>query len=113
MHPTILVKRKAEAVGALIYAAEALAKTLNLDPALVAGLHPVGIKDAHVREMMLLEGAANLIQAVAIQEGAIREGVPVETPEPEHADAESQFLAPESAPEPPAEKKPTRGKRKK
>jgi hypothetical protein len=117
MHQTILVKRKAEAAGRLKFAAEALANTLSLDPEVVAGLNPVGIKDSHVREMMFLEGAANLITAVAIKEGAIKESAPVsvETPEPEAAatqlDAESEFLRPteqEPASKKPAAKKSTR-----
>ena len=82
MHPTILAKRKAEAVAKLVFAAEALAETLELDSALIAGLHPIGTHDNQLREMMLLEGAANLIQAVAIQSGAIMEGVSMETAEP-------------------------------
>lgn len=82
MHPTILAKRKAEAVAKLVFASEALAETMELDSALIAGLHPIGTHDNQLREMMLLEGAANLITAVAIQSGAIKEGVSVETPEP-------------------------------
>jgi len=120
MHPTILAKRKADAVGKLSYAAERLAETLDLDSGLIAGLHPVGIHDTLLREMLLLEGAANLITAVAIQAGAITEGVSMETeasephwiepaaevsPEesPEAmAQAESEFLKPEATEEQPA-----------
>ncbi|MGH9426034.1 MAG: hypothetical protein ACRD2L_07005 [Terriglobia bacterium] len=114
MHPTILAKRKADAVGKLTYAAEALAELLNLDSALIAGLHPVGIHDTLLREMLLLEGVANLITAVAIEAGAIQEGVSMETPQKEEADAhwvepttepplapdraqETEFLSPETA----------------
>jgi hypothetical protein len=71
MHPTILVKRKAEAVGRLMTASEALAKALHVDPLLITGLHPVGIRDAHVREMMLLEGVAELVAALASQADGI------------------------------------------
>jgi len=128
MHPTILAKRKAEAVAKLVFTADALAELLNLDPALVAGLHPVGVHDNQLREMMLLEGAANLIQAVAIAAGAIREGVSMETPEPEahwvepvapanpsppeteqpELSAESEFLRPEAIDEALAETEPVK-----
>ena len=73
MHPTILTKRKAEAVAKLVSSAEALAETLSLDPELIKGLHPVvGSHDNQLREMLLLEGASNLITAVAIEAGAIK-----------------------------------------
>lgn len=109
MHQTILVKRKAEAGGKLLYAAERLAETLKMDPALMAGLHPVGIKDTNVREMMLLEAVANLITAVAINIGAMKESAPVsmETPEPEAVPPAAEVPAEEE----PAPKKPAPSKK--
>lgn len=104
MHPTILAKRKAEAVGRLTYAAERLAETLGLDPALAAGLRPVGFKDAQVRELMFLEGAADLIQAVAIHSGAIQEP---EAHWVEPAEAVPAEIEAAAAEEQPASKKPS------
>jgi hypothetical protein len=105
MHPTILAKRKADAVGKLSYAAERLAETLDLDSGLIAGLHPVGIHDSLLREMLLLEGAANLITAVAIQAGAITEGVSMETEASEPHWVESAETTPAES-EAPAEAEP-------
>ena len=100
MHPTILAKRKADAVGKLTYAAEALAELMGLDPALIAGLHPVGIHDTLLREMLLLEGAANLIMAVAMQAGAIEHGAP---------ESEAHWVETSEASEPAAEETPEVG----
>lgn len=121
MHPTILAKRKAEAVAKLVVAAEALAETLELDRELITGLHPVGVHDNLLREMLLLEGTSNLITAVAIQAGAIQEGVSMETPRAEEPEAhwvettspeaeqpfteEAEFLSPGTAEDIPAEEK--------
>lgn len=85
MHPTILAQRKANAVNRIVWASGALAKELELDPALVDALQPKGIKDPRVLEMMRLEGVANLMLQLAIRVGAVNEGdaVTAVTPESE------------------------------
>jgi hypothetical protein len=92
MHPSILAKRKAQALERIGWTAEALAKHLELDPVLIEGLQPKGIKDPAAAEMMRLEGLSDLLTAVAIQTGAVKESAPepgdeetvsTETPEAE------------------------------
>jgi len=73
MHPSILAKRKAEAVNRIVWTAEALSNHLELDPVLAEGLQPKGIKDPATAEMMRLEGLADILTAVAIQTGAVKE----------------------------------------
>jgi len=119
MHPTILAKRKAEAVGKVVFASEALAEHFSLVPVLIAGLHPVGIKDPQVRDLMLLEAVADALLAIGIQAGAIKEGISMETVKPEAATPVDEPAEPdrppsaeEDEPEPPA-KQPARGRTKK
>jgi hypothetical protein len=71
MHPTILIQRKAQAVNRILAKAEALAKHLDLDPALIEALQPKGAKDAQVLEMFRLEGLANLFDQLAISAGVL------------------------------------------
>lgn len=79
MHPTILAKRKADATRKLVTAADALARQAEIDPELIKGMNRAGIHDRQARELMFLEGVANVVTAVAIHSGAIKEGVSAET----------------------------------
>jgi hypothetical protein len=69
MHILILSKRNSQAQTRLLRSAEDLARFFKLDPALVVGLKPSS-KDPAVRAMQEREGAANLLEALAVQVGA-------------------------------------------
>lgn len=69
MHPTILVKRKADALQRILATTDALAQHLELDPALVEALQPQGIKDPRVMEMKRLEALAALLDQLAAMAG--------------------------------------------
>lgn len=79
MHQTILVQRKALAINRIMAKAEALAKHLDLDLALIEALRPTGAKDPQVIEMFRLEALANLFDQLAISAG-IPEPVTAVTP---------------------------------
>jgi hypothetical protein len=84
MHPTTLAKRKALALNQIVFSAGALARIADLDPALIQGLNPAHARDAHVRDMFVMEGIAHLLTALGVSAGAIKEEAPVtvETPAP-------------------------------
>lgn len=82
MHPSILAKRKAQAVGNIVWTAGALAKQFELDPALTEALQPKGIKDPATAEMMRMEALSDLLMAVGLQAGAVKEGAPDPIDEP-------------------------------
>lgn len=77
MHILILSKRNAEAQARLLRAAEALATHYDLDPELVAALKP-NTKDIKVRELLQREGAAALVEVLALKVGALEEPAPEE-----------------------------------
>jgi hypothetical protein len=119
MHPTILIQRKAQAINRIMAKAEALAKHLDLDPALIDSLQPKGVKDSQVIEMFRLEGLANLFDQLAISAG-ISEPVTVVTPagdespagevEPTADEAETPIpiaMGPDGLPAPTLEEAPT------
>jgi hypothetical protein len=62
MHPSILAKRKADAINRIVVAAGALAEVHQLNPERRAALEPKGIKDLAAAEMMRLEGLADLLE---------------------------------------------------
>ena len=69
MHPSILIKRKAEALNRILAKAAALVQRIKLDPALTDALQPKGIKDPQVLEMMRLEALADLFDQLAWSAG--------------------------------------------
>jgi len=78
MHPSILIKRKAEALNRILAKAAALVQRIKLDPALTDALQPKGIKDPQVLEMMRLEALADLFDQLAWSAG-IEEPAPAVT----------------------------------
>ena len=98
MHILVLSKRNAQAEKRLVRAAEALAVYFELDPALVAGLKPKE-KDKNVRGLKQREGAATLVEALALKVGALEE------PAAEEEAAVTAVTEPEGA-EPPDEPTP-------
>jgi hypothetical protein len=71
MHPSVLAKRKAQAMDRIVQAARIL------DPTRAETLQPTGIKDAQAVEMLRLEAIADLLEGLVL-------AVPVEdTPAPD------------------------------
>jgi hypothetical protein len=58
MHPSILAKRKAQAMGRIVQAAQVM------DPARAEALQPKGVKDPAAAEMMRLEAIADLLEGL-------------------------------------------------
>jgi hypothetical protein len=83
MHILVLSKRNAQAQKRLLRAAEALAVRLELDPGLVQALKPTD-KDRDVRALKEREGAAALVETLAILAGAMEPPIE-ETPAEESA----------------------------
>jgi hypothetical protein len=84
MHILILSKRNAQAQARLLRAAEALARRLDLDPALIDGLK-VNTKDPAVRVMQEREGVAALLEELAYLADALEK--------PTHAADEADVTA--------------------
>lgn len=85
MHPSILAKRKADAINRIVTAAGTLADRHQLDPARRAALEPKGIKDPAAVEMMRLEGLADLLDnlaAVTVVTAPDQESKPQDDPLP-------------------------------
>lgn len=82
MHPSILAKRKGQAVGNIVRTASALVNHFGGDPLLAEALEPKGIKDPAAAEMMRLEALSNLLLWVAIHNGAVKESAPAPSEDP-------------------------------
>lgn len=81
MHSTIVVSRRATALKSLVLSSQALVERLKLDPALLEGFSPVGVRDQAVRDMMALESAAKIVEQCAFLSGAIDQPVTTVTTE--------------------------------
>lgn len=77
MHILILSKRNAQAQERLLRSAEVLAEYFELDPVLIGALKP-NTKDTEVRALKEREGVADLLDALAIRLGLIKESAPEE-----------------------------------
>ena len=79
MQATILVSRRASALSSLIFSSKAIVEHLELDPALLAGFSPVGVRDQPVKDMMALEAAAKIMEQCALLSGSIKQEETVTT----------------------------------
>jgi hypothetical protein len=119
MHPSILAKRKADAINRIVVAAGTLAEVHQLNPERRAALEPKGIKDLAALEMMRLEGLASLMEdLVAVTAVTKEQNQPVNKPAEDARPTLDDFPAhvversePEAADEEP-KKKSRRGAKK-
>ena len=79
MHSTILISRRAAALKKLIESAEAIVKHLELDPSLLDGFAPQGVKDQQVKDMLALESAAKIMHELAVLSHSIQDESDVTT----------------------------------
>lgn len=81
MHSTIVASRRATALKSLVLLSQALVERLKLDPALLEGFSPVGVREQAVRDMMALESASKIVEQFAFMSGAIDQPVTTVTTE--------------------------------
>jgi len=116
MHPSILAKRKAQAMDRIVQAVQ------SLDPAAAEALQPKGIKDPAAAEMMRLEALAALLDQLAANAGvpapavtAVTVGefiVPAPTPPAAEEELPPPVLEEEPVEEPPARRTRSTSKKK-
>lgn len=87
MHQSILARRHAAAIQRIVNTASALVEQHHLDPRLIDGLQPRGIKDPAAAEMMRLEGLADLLDQIPVTVETPPELPPVNEPPPPSAPA--------------------------
>ena len=81
MHSNIVASRRATALKSLVLLSQALVERLKLDPALLEGFSPVGVREQAVRDMMALESASKIVEQFAFMSGAIDQPVTTVTTE--------------------------------